>query len=132
MTLTIEIEPEIESRLESEAKRKGLKKEEFAKILIEKNLSPKLDQRRNFIPEGFTPRYIGEAKTRDFSGDDEWMGENRDKYIGQYVATHGNRLITRGKNLKEVMTKTREAGFSDALFRYIEPPDAPPHVGGVW
>lgn len=99
MTLTIEIEPETESRLEREAKRKGMKKEEFAKIIIEQKLSPKPEKRRNLMPEGFTPRYIGKAETRDFSGDDEWLRENRDKYIGKYVATHGNRLIASGENL---------------------------------
>lgn len=132
MTLTIEIASEIESRLEREAKRQGLAKEEFAKIIIERNLLPKPDKRKNYIPEGFTPRYIGEAEMRDFSGDDEWLRENRAKYQGQYVATHGNRLIAAGSGFKEIITKAREDGFPDALVRYVEPLDAPPYVGGVW
>jgi len=132
MTLTIEIEPEIESRLESEAKRKGLKKEEFAKIIIEQNLLPKTEKRQNYMTEGFTPRYIGKAEMRDFSGDREWFRENREKYQGQYVATHGNRLIASGKNFKEVAEKARKDGFPDALLKYIEPLDTPPYVGGVW
>ncbi len=128
MTLTIEIEPETESRLESEAKRKGMKKEEFAKIIIEQNLSPKPIQRKNYMPESFTPRIIGKSEMRDFSGDDEWLRENRDKYIGKYVATHGNRLIASGDNLKEVAAEAKEKGFKDALIYEVEDPNAPPFV----
>jgi len=132
MTLTIEIAPEIESRLEREAKRQGLEKEEFAKIIIEKTLSPKPEKRKNYIPEGVEPRYIGKAEMRDFSGDDEWLRENREKYQGQYVATHGNRLVAAGNGFKEIITKAREKGFPDALVRYVEPLDSLPYVGGVW
>lgn len=132
MTLTIDITPEIELRLESEAKRKGLAKEEFAKIIIEQNLSPKPEQRRNYMPEGFTPRYIGKAETRDFSGDDEWLRENREKYVGKYVATHGNRLIASGDNFKEVATQAKEKDFKDALIYEVEDPNAPPFVEFIY
>jgi hypothetical protein len=132
MLLTIEIAPETESRLEREAKRKGLGKEEFAKIIIEQTLLPKPEKRKNYMPEGFTPRYIGKAETRDFSGDDEWLRENSEKYQGKYVATHGNRLIASGDKLKEVIGKARELGLPDSLLTYVEPFDTPPHVGGVW
>lgn len=131
MTLTIEIAPEIESRLEAEAKRNGISKTDLAKNVIEERFAPK-EKRENYLPEGFKPRYIGTAETRDFSGDDQWLRENREKYQGQYVATHGNRLIAVGNGYKEAATKAREAGFSDALLRYIEPLETPPSVGGVW
>ena len=70
MTLTIEIAPEIESRLEAEAKRNGVSKSELAKTVIEERFAPK-EKRQNYMPEGFKPRYIGKAETRDFSGDDQ-------------------------------------------------------------
>ncbi|NJM52742.1 MAG: hypothetical protein HC846_04700 [Blastocatellia bacterium] len=132
MTLTIELTPEMESRLEAEAKRKGLETEEFAKIIIEQNLSPKEENRKNYMPEGFKPRYLGRVETRDFSGDDQWLRENRENYQGKYVATHGNRLIANGENLKEVIEKSRELGLPDSLLTYVEPLDTPPYVGGVW
>ena len=131
MTLTIEIAPEIELRLETEAKRNGISKTDLAKNVIEQRFSPK-EKRENYMPEGFKPRYIGKAETRDFSGDDEWLRENREKYQGKYVATHGNRLIASGDGFKEVATKAREEGFSDALLRFVEPFDTPPYIGGVW
>ncbi len=130
MTLTIEIAPEIESRLESEAKSKGLEKEDFAKILIEQNLSPKLTKGEKEMPR--KSRYIGEVEMRDFSGDDEWLRENSEKFIGKYVATHGNRLVAEGNGFKEVATKAREKGFKDALIFLVEDPNEPPFVEFIY
>ena len=133
MTLTIEIAPEIESRLEAEAKRNGMSKSDLAKNVIEQRFAPvEKEKRENYLPEGFKPRYIGKAETRDFSGDDKWLRENSEKYQGQYVATHGNRLIASGEKLKEVIGKAREIGLPDSLLTYVEPLDTPPYVGGVW
>jgi predicted transcriptional regulator len=128
MTLTIEIAPEIESRLEAEAHRSGISKSDLAKNVIEQRFAPKEDKRKNYMPEGFTPRYIGKAETRDFSGDDEWLAENREQYIGKYVATHGNRLIASGNDFKEVAREARDKGFKDALIYQVEDPNAPPFV----
>lgn len=133
MTLTIEIAPEIESRLEAEARRSGMSKTDLAKNVIEERFAPvEKEQRENYLPEKFKPRYIGRAEMRDFSGDDQWLRENSEKYQGRYVALHGNRLIASGERLKEVAKNAREAGFPDALLTYIEPFDTPPYVGGVW
>lgn len=131
MTLTIEIAPEIESRLEAEAKRNGISKTDLAKNVIEERFAPK-EKRENYLPEGFKPRYIGKTEMRDFSGDDEWLRENREKYIGKYVATHGNRLIASGENLKEVMIEARDKGFPDALVYQVEDPNAPPFVEFIY
>ena len=131
MTLTIEIAPEIEYRLEAEAKRSGVSKNDLAKNVIEERFAPK-EKRVNYMPPGFKPRYIGKAETRDFSGDDEWLRENRENYQGKYVATHGNRLIASGDKLKEVIGKARELGLPDSLLTYVEPLDTPPYIGGVW
>ncbi len=128
MTLTIEIAPEIETRLEAEAKRSGISKTDLAKNVIEERFAPK-EKRENYLPEGFQPRYIGKAETRDFSGDREWLRENRAEYQGKYVATHGNRLIASGSGYTEIITKARETGFPDALLTYIEPFDTPPFAG---
>ncbi len=127
MTLTIELTPEIESRLEAEAKRNGMSKTDLAKNVIEERFAPK-EKRQNHIPEGVKPRYVGKAKTRDFSGDREWLAENRNEYIGQHVALHGKHLIANGESYKEVATKAREAGFKDALIVFVEDPNAPPFV----
>ena len=131
MTLTIEIAPEIEVRLEAEARRNGMSKDDLAKNVIEQRFAPK-EKRENYMPEGFKPRYIGKVETRDFSGDDEWLRENSEKYIGKYVATHGNRLIASGENLKEVMIEARDKGFPDALVYQVEDPNAPSFVEFIY
>jgi hypothetical protein len=66
---------------------------------------------------------------RDFSGDHRWLRENSEKYQGQYVATHGNRLIANGDGYGKIITEARKAGFPDALLTYIEPFDTPPFAG---
>ena len=128
MTLTIEIAPEIESRLEAEARRSGMSKTDLAKNVIEERFAlVGKDERENYPSR--KSRYVGKAETRDFSGDREWLRENSEKYQGQYVALHGNRLIASGSGYKEIITKAREAGFPDALLTYIEPFDTPPFAG---
>jgi hypothetical protein len=44
MTLIINIPPELESRLQKEASRKGVALDEYARMLIEEQLGPKEDQ----------------------------------------------------------------------------------------
>lgn len=131
MTLTIEIAPEVERNLEAEAKRNGISKSDLAKNVIEERFAPR-EKRQNYMPPGFKPRYIGKAETRDFSGDDEWLRENREKFIGKCVATYGNRLIASGENLKEVIIEAREKGFPDALVYQVEDPNAPPFVEFIY
>lgn len=128
MTLTIEIAPEVEKRLEAEAERNGVSKADLAKTVLEERFAP-VEKRKSYLPEGFKPRIIGKAEMRDFSGDNQWLLENRERYQGQYVALHGNRLIANGERLKEVVAKAREMGFPDALLTYIEPLDTPPFAG---
>lgn len=128
MTLTIDIAPEIEFLLEAEARRSGISKTDLAKNVIEERFAARREP-ENYLPEGFKPRYTGKTETRDFSGDDRWIRENGEKYQGQYVALHGNRLIASGNGYKEIVKKAREAGFPDALLTYIEPFDTPPFAG---
>lgn len=131
MTLTIEIAPEVETRLEAEAQRNGVSKNDLAKTVIEERFSPVENGRRDDdVPR--RSRYIGPAEMRDFSGDRQWLRENREQFQGQYVALHGNRLIANGAKLKEVAGKARAAGFPDALLKYIEPHETCPQVGGFW
>ena len=44
MTLTINIPPELESRLQKEASRKGVAPDEYARMLLEEQLPPRDDQ----------------------------------------------------------------------------------------
>lgn len=127
MTLTIEIAPEKEVRLENEARRNGMSIDEYAKILIEKQLDSFLSP--NDFPAPVQPKIVGKAEMRDFTGDDAWLKENAAAYIGQYIALHGNLLIAHGASFKEVAGAAREAGYKDAFITFVEDPDSPLFVG---
>ncbi len=126
MTLTIEIAPEIENRLEAEARRNGISKSDLAKNVIEERFAPR-ENGENQLPR--RSRYVGRVEMRDFSGEDQWLRENSEQYQGKYVALQGNRLLASGNGYKEIITKAREAGFPDALLIYVEPFDTPPFAG---
>lgn len=123
MTLTIDIAPEKEVRLENEARRNGMSIDEYAKVLIEKQLDS-FSSSEDF-PASVRPRIVGKAEMRDFSGDDVWLKENAGEYAGQYIALHGNRLVAHGASYKEVARAAREAGLKDAFITFVEDPDSP-------
>ena len=83
------------------------------------------------FPPGFVPRIIGEAPAslKDRSREDEWVARHRDEYANQWVALDGDRLLSHGPDLKEVLEAARAAGVNDALLLHLEPSDAPPFAG---
>jgi hypothetical protein len=48
-----------------------------------------------------------------------WLNENREQYIGQWVALDGNRLISYGTNGKEVHAKALAAGVAVPILEHI-------------
>jgi len=82
-------------------------------------------------PEAFPPggRALARAASlRDFTADRQWLADHRDEYAGQWVALKFGRLISHGKNAKEVHQAAQDAGHSDALLVLVEPGDAPPFI----
>jgi len=53
MTLTLNVTPELETRLREEAARKGIPAEEYARMLLEEQLltGPQPTERGNFTPQ---------------------------------------------------------------------------------
>ena len=47
MTLTIEVSPELESKIETEARNNGVGKDEFVRIILEEKLNTKPENRLN-------------------------------------------------------------------------------------
>ena len=82
-------------------------------------------------PPGFVPRIIGEAPAslKDRSRENEWVARHRDEYANQWVALDGDRLLSHGPRLKEVLEAARAAGVNDALLLRLEPSDAPLFAG---
>lgn len=73
MILTIEIAPEIESRLEVEARRNGISKTDLAKNVIEERFAPKAKGENNL------PR---EIKSKIWSSNTELSNALNDAYAG--------------------------------------------------
>jgi hypothetical protein len=48
---------------------------------------------------------------RDFTDDRQWLADHRDEYAGQWVALKFGRLVSHGKNAKEVHQTAIDAGL---------------------
>jgi hypothetical protein len=68
------------------------------------------------------------ASLRDFTADRQWLADHRDEYAGQWVALKFGRLVSYGKNAKEVHRAAQDAGHQDALLVLVETSDAPPFI----
>lgn len=106
MDLNIDIPAELERRIEAEARRHGVSKDAFVRLVLEE----KLNAGNNDAP-GALPRLLrSDLPIKDRSREYEWLAQHRDEYAGKYVALHGNRLVADGDNYKKVATFARQAG----------------------
>ena len=128
MTLTINISEELETKLEIEAKRNGVGKDEFARIVLEEKLGFK-PSRPNFSAKIIAT----DLPVRDFSREHAWLKKHRDEYDGQWVALNGDKLIAAGFDGKEVARKARELGSNGAFITFVEGNHHPRFIsGGLW
>ena len=129
MTLTIEVSPELEIKLEAEARNNGVGKDEFVKIILEEKLN---SIKRKRLP--VTSRIIAvDLPVRDFSREHAWLEKNRDEYDGQYVALDGDKLIAHSADSKEVTGKVKELGLKSVYLVFVEGSQRPLFIsGGVW
>lgn len=128
MTLTVNVPEELESKLEEEAKRSGVSKDEFVRIVLEEKLSIS-PSRANFRSKIIAT----DLPVRDFSPTREWLEKYRDRYDGQYVALDGGELIAAGFDAKEVARKARESGINGLFLGYVEGSNRSPFIsGGLW
>ena len=128
MTLIVDVPKELESKIEAEAKRNGVSKNEFVRIVLEEKLSFKLSR------PNFPAKIIAtDVPVRDFSLTREWLKKHRDEYDGQYVALDGDKLIAAGFDAKEVAKKARQSGINGLFVGYVEDSNRPPFIsGGFW
>ena len=130
MTLTVDVSEELEIKLE-EAKRKGVSKNEFVRIVLEEKLNLPTSTHKK-MP--FESKIIAtDLPVRDRSHEYDWIENHRDEYDGKYVALNGDTLIAVGDNYKEAATKAREVGADDALIIFVEGSNRPRFIsGGLW
>ena len=58
-----------------------------------------------------------------------WVERHRDKYLGQWVALEGDRLIAHGTNAREVHLAARQAGIAGPYIVHVTP-KVEAYVGG--
>lgn len=131
MTLTVNVSDELETKLEAEAKRNGVSKDEFVRIVLEEKLNLPTATRRK---PPFEAKIIAtNLPVRDFSREYDWLEKNRDEYDGKYVALDGDKLLAVGSDAKEVGKKVRELGLNGIFVTFVEGSNSPRFIsGGLW
>jgi hypothetical protein len=131
MTLIIDVSEELESKIEAEAKRKGMSKDEFVRLTLEEKVN--LKPQNSAIKPPFKSRIIAtNLPVKDRSREYEWLAKNRDEYDGLWVALDGERLLSSGEKLKDVANEAERLGVKDALMIHVEGSNRPPELGGIW
>jgi len=64
-------------------------------------------------------RPAGEAG--DYAAEMRWLDEHRERYVGQWVALDGGRLLAHGGNAREVYKAARRSGVRLPLVVQVEP-----------
>ncbi len=59
-----------------------------------------------------------------------WLNENRPKYLGQWVALDGDRLIASGQTAKEVYSKAKAEGVKMPFVDLVQDEESAPFSGG--
>ena len=59
-----------------------------------------------------------------------WLHENREKYLGQWVALDGDRLIAHGSTAKEVYSKAKAEGVDIPFVELVTARESGPFTGG--
>lgn len=75
------------------------------------------------------PRITGTYTPKDRSRENEWLQQHQNEYAGQWIALDGDRLLSHGPVLKEVMAAAHQAGVTDPLVVRAESDDALPFAG---
>ena len=128
MTLTVNVSEEMETKLEEEATRNGVSKDEFVRSVLEEKLSSKT-KRPNF-PDKIIATNV---PVRDRSREDDWLEKHRDEYDGQWVALDGDKLIVADADGKEFARKARESGLNGLFLIFVEGRNRPRFIsGGIW
>lgn len=127
MTLTIDVPIELEQKIEAEAKRRGLGKDELVRVVLEENLSQSMPRRQPPFPAKIIATNL---PVRDRSREYAWLKQHRDEYSGKYVALDGDTLVAVGEGAKEVATIARSLGITGALIVYVEGSQQPRFISG--
>ncbi len=88
---------------------------------------------RRWLDEKGTPNGEGNASQAhaDRSARSlKWLHENREEYVGQWVALDGDRLIASGSTASEVYSKAKAEGVEIPFVELVTNPQPVPFTGG--
>jgi hypothetical protein len=60
-----------------------------------------------------------------------WLDENREKFLGQWVALDGDRLIASGTTAQEVYSKAKAEGVAIPFVELVTERESAPFTGGM-
>ncbi len=87
-------------------------------------------------------QWLEDERTSDGTGDEwqakagrsekslRWLNENRQKYLGQWVALDADRLIASGPTAQEVYAKSKAAGVKIPFVELVTEEEPAPFSGG--
>lgn len=76
------------------------------------------------ISEDWQIKAAGSAKSL------RWLNENRQQYLGQWIALDGDRLIANGQSAKEVYAKAKAEGVKIPFVELVTEEENTPFSGG--
>lgn len=123
MGATITIPIELANKIAERAAARGLGLEEYACEVLER------DVKLSTPTESFEPISKQTGATNGESKELRWLKEHRHKYLGQWVALDGDRLVAHGTNARDVFHTAREAGVKVPFIEQILPTDDMPFGG---
>lgn len=115
------INPTIARQILQEAEQNGVAVEDYLKKIAEKPSS-------NGSHEA--PKIRKTETKLDFSQEHEWLEENKNKYVGQWVVLDGKRLVGAGNDPIPFVEKARKEGVKSPFMTYINENDSEPFCGG--
>ena len=116
-----QINPTIARQILQEAEQNGVSVEVYLKEIAKENSS----NGQHEIPK------VRKIETKiDLSREREWLEQNKNKYLGQWVVLDGNRLIGAGNDPIPFIKQARSEGVKSPFMRYIDENDSEPFSGG--
>ena len=95
-----------------------------------KQLQQWLDEQARKDANHIAPKESLEDRLTRYKQTEKWLRENREKYLGQWVALEGDRLIAHGIDALKVHAEAKAAGIAIPFVEHIVEDDDRPFFAG--
>ena len=118
--MSIQLAPDVEAALVSEATARGVDID----ALVREALKLYHDRYDKRVPVTRRVPYV----PRD--AEMAWTQSPDPRFVGQWVALHGDRVVANGPDGKQVYQSARSQGINEPFMFFVSEPDPRPLVGG--